>query len=72
MLATLARVLGPSAALSPRVALSPVWADATTLVRVDNPDMAGNADQVALHFGPEQGAARQRRATLDQLTRRKE
>ena len=72
VLATLARVLGPSAALSPRVALSPVGADATTLVRVDNPDMAGNADQVALHFGPEQGAARQRRATLDQLTRRKE
>ena len=69
VLATLARMLGSTAALGDKTVRDPMSGGTRTEVRVENPDMRREGGQVSLQFRPSKGAARQRRNTLDRMTR---
>ena len=70
VLATLARIVGPSAVLDQPPVRDPMSGASVAQVAVDNPDMRREGVRVALKFQPTQSAARQRRSTIDRLTQR--
>lgn len=69
VLATLARMLGSGAALGDTAVRDPMSGGTRTEVRVDNPDMRREGKEVTLQFRPSKSAARERRGTLDRMTR---
>ena len=69
VLATLARVIGPATKFDAGAVRDPMSGERTTRVKVVNPTMRERADEVTVKLGPSLAAAKQRRATLDRLTR---